>query len=955
MKPLKLMIAALLSLGWQAMGLAAPAPNILLILSDDVGWGSVGFQGADPDLVRTPNIDRLAAEGRRFTDASTPSSVCSPTRYAVLTGRYAWRTELKHGVLSYTSPLWIEPGRPTLASVLKERGYRTAAIGKWHLGYGTKRPVDYTQPLVPGPLEIGFDHHFGVPANHGDVTGVYIRDRQVDGLKSTRLEPFGECYYGGKPFLGLDAPQREDERVMERLTRETIHWMLDGGGAAPFFVYFNPVSAHEPVTPSAGVAGTSAAGAYGDWLHELDRSVGMLLDALDEHGLAENTLVIFTSDNGGEHKRTKSGEQQRAIEAGLEINGPWRAGKHSVFEGGFRVPLVARWPARIPAGGAWHGMVGLVDLAATLASIAGAEIPAATEGFEDSHDFAAALQGGPMVVRPPMVTHSADGVFAIREGDWKWIEGVASAPRVPGGRKDELRPRLHHLANDPGEVNDLSAERPEVTERLAKTLEEIRRAGHSRGTGYRERRPNLLIITTDDMNADSVGAFGARLKDITPNIDRFAASGMGFHRAHLVAANCMPSRNAMWSGLYPHRNRVEGFDQVPDARHRHLADVMKEAGYLTGILHKVGHSTPYAPYPGWDLVLDRRDDGSKREARVPAAYADGLMAGIRAAAAADKPFALVMNVVDPHKPFHGEGAGRLVEEKPSRVYQPGEVPVPGFLFDDPVVRAELARYYSSVRRADDSVGEMLSALEASGEAWRTVVVFLSDHGMPLPFAKTQLYHHSTHTPLVMRVPGMTSAGAEDRHHFISAVDLMPTLLELLGVDNPPPMQGRSFLPLLEGGSQDGRDFVVKQYQRNSGGADNPMRAIQTADGLYVFNAWSDGERVMATATTGTRTYRRLAELAANDSRLAERLRMFRHREMEEYYRVAKDPDCLENRIGEPSETAEIERLRSLLQQWMEDEKDPLLEVFRKRGDPKYRATFIAGLADGRRRRDLRSE
>lgn len=461
-------------------------------------------------------------------------------------------------------------------------------------------------------------------------------------------------------------------------------------------------------------------------------------------------------------------------------------------------------------------------------------------------------------------------------------------------------------------------------------------------------RMNFLLITADDLNADSVGAFGSKLQGTTPNTDRLAAQGMRFERAHLVVANCMPSRNALWSGLYPHTTRVDGFEQVRDAKHLHLADLMKSAGYFTAIQHKVSHSTPYVPYAAWDLNLDTAPDGTKRDARKPKDYGEAVRQAIKAAGDANKPFCLVINVVDPHKPFFGDGAiGENVPAAnlPSRIFKPAEVPVPGFLFDDPVVRRELARYDSSVRRGDDSVGEILAALDASGQRDKTVIVFLSDNGMPLPFAKTQLYHHSTRTPLVFVVPGTTKAGSIDRRHMVSAVDVLPTLLEIAGIRHPGTMQGRSFAPLLGGGSQDGRDHVFKEHNRNAGGARDPMRAVQTARHLYIFNAWSDGKRTMSTATLGTPTYRRMAELAKTDPVIGARHKLFRHRVPEELYDVEKDPDCLHNLIGAPELREELSRLRGLLEAWMEETKDPLLEVFRKRDDAAFRAAFIGRLEE----------
>jgi len=457
-------------------------------------------------------------------------------------------------------------------------------------------------------------------------------------------------------------------------------------------------------------------------------------------------------------------------------------------------------------------------------------------------------------------------------------------------------------------------------------------------------RLNVLIITVDDMSADSIGAFGCKLPDTTPAIARLASQGMRFHRAHVVVGNCMPSRNVMWSGLYPHHNGVEGFYQVPEAKHPHLADLMKGAGYFTAVQHKVSHSTPYAPYPAWDLNLDVGPDGRRRDVKNPRSYGEGTAQGIQTARAAGKPFCLLINIADPHKPFYAEGRrGETVPDQnvPSRVFTPDEVPVPGFLFDDPVVRKEMAHYYSSVRRADDGVREILAALDAAGERANTLIMFLSDHGMPLPFAKTQVYHHSTVTPLFLIVPNVTTPGSADSEHVISAVDLLPTLLELTGIQHPGKMDGRSFAPLLKGGSQEGRDWIIKEYNENAGGSRDPMRAIQSRRYLYIFNPWSNGQRIMATATAGTPTYRRLAELAKTNPAMAARHDLFQHRVVEEFYEVRSDPDCLANLIAAPAHRAELEKMRAAMEEWMVRTDDPMLDVFRQRDDAAVREAYMS--------------
>jgi N-sulfoglucosamine sulfohydrolase len=464
----------------------------------------------------------------------------------------------------------------------------------------------------------------------------------------------------------------------------------------------------------------------------------------------------------------------------------------------------------------------------------------------------------------------------------------------------------------------------------------------SGANGQRGTRPNILIITVDDMSADSIGAFGCPLANTTPNIDRLADAGLRFTRAHVQVGNCMPSRNTMWSGRFPHNNGVEGFYQVKNPGYPVLVDLMKQAGYFTAIRHKVSHSTPYHPY-AWDLVLDTLPDGSKAHVKDPVSYGVSTRRGMAAAKAQDKPFCLLINIGDPHKPFHAQGKqGETIPDPhtPSRVYTPEETPIPGFLFDDAVVSKELAHYYSSVRRADDGVGHILQALRDSGEADNTLVMFLSDHGMALPFAKTQLYHHSTHTPLIFVWPGVTQARAMDTEHLVSAVDFLPTLLDVAGIPHPAGLDGRSFAPLLEGKKQRDRDWVVKEYNENAGGSRDPMRAVETKRFLYLFNPWSNGERIMATATSGTPTYRRMAQLAQEDPRIAARHALYRFRVVEELYDMEKDPDCLVNLIDRPEVRQELARLRKILETWMVRTGDHMLEAFRHRDDPAAREAYV---------------
>ena len=461
---------------------------------------------------------------------------------------------------------------------------------------------------------------------------------------------------------------------------------------------------------------------------------------------------------------------------------------------------------------------------------------------------------------------------------------------------------------------------------------------------HAEEKPlNLLLITVDDMSCDSVGVYGCELEGTTPVMDRLASQSLRFDYAHVTVGNCNPCRNVMFSGLISHNNKVEGFYKVTDPGWPHMVDLLKDAGYYAGIRGKVTHSSPYQPYD-WDEDLTSLEDGSKAHFKDAKSYGESTARGIANAKKEGKPFFLSVNISDPHKPFWSQVRGGGTDPyKPSRIFTADEVPVPGFLFEDEAVREELALYYSSVRRADDCLNQVLRALKKSGEWDNTMIIFLSDHGMPLPFAKTQLYHHSTRTPLMVRVPGVTKAGAVDKRHMVSVLDLLPTVMDALGVEKPSRLDGRSFYPVLKGEKQADRDFIIKQYHENSGRSRDPMRAIQTKTHLYLFNPWSNGERIFATATNGTVTCKRMIELAKDDKAMNERLNLYRYRVPQELYQVKRDPDCLQNLIDSSNNQEVKNKLQKLMEQWMVKTGDPILECFRKREDPSFVEAYVQKL------------
>ncbi len=486
MNPLSKTFVAL-SFGMAAfagMAKGADHPNIVFILADDLGYGSVNAYGANKELVRTPHIDRLAEQGMRFTNASTPASICTPTRYALLTGRYPWRTSLKFGVVNPTDPMLPDPDRVTLADILKDIGYNTAAIGKWHLGYSKGKPVDFTEKLVPSPLDLGFDYHFGVPQNHGEPLGVYIEDDHIYGLRSKKTEPYSRTFYGS-PYLGFDAPQRVNKEVMEVLTNKSVEWLRQQSKETPFFLYFAPVAVHHPITPSDFMRGMSDCGPYGDFIQDLDMSVGRIIEALKYQNLQENTIVIFTSDNGGEipGNRPEAPETQ-AINYGLKINGALRGDKHTIFEGGTRVPFIVYWPGVVQEGSVSDVLINMADVFSTISEITTGGLPASKAVAPDSFSFLPALKNTTNPhPRTAMVTADLNGMQAIRWGDWKYIDDTPP-DGLPENRlgylQKNFKPQLYNLADDPAESVNLFDERPDMVEKLSGMLDRMRKTEPTR-------------------------------------------------------------------------------------------------------------------------------------------------------------------------------------------------------------------------------------------------------------------------------------------------------------------------------------------------------------------------------------------------------------------------------------------------------------------------------------------
>jgi arylsulfatase A-like enzyme len=460
-------------------------PNIVFILADDLGYGSINSYGAINDVLRTPNINSIAENGMRFTDASTPASICSPTRYGLITGRYPWRSELKSGVVDPKGEFLPDPDRLTVADWLKERNYNTAAVGKWHLGYGEGPDVDFTGKLSPGPLDIGFDYHFAVPQNHGDMHGVYIKNDHIYGLRSEKKQPYSRTYYGPQ-YIGYDAPQRVNKDVMEVITDKAVDWLRSQSKNNPFFMYFAPVAVHRPITPSDDMRHVSSCGPYGDFIQDLDMSVGRILEILKHKNLTENTLVIFTSDNGGVIPSSEDLNipENYAVDQGLKINGELRGRKHTIWEGGTRVPFIVSWPGKVEPGTKSDAMINIVDFFATICDITDGKLPADKKVAPDSYSFLhVLLQNENNYKRESMVTANARGYHAIRRGNYKYIDPVpphewSNTPKP--NRVGSMEPHLFNLKKDLDERKDIYDENPEIVKELKQELNQIRKAQSSR-------------------------------------------------------------------------------------------------------------------------------------------------------------------------------------------------------------------------------------------------------------------------------------------------------------------------------------------------------------------------------------------------------------------------------------------------------------------------------------------
>ena len=475
-------------------------PNIIFILADDLGIGDVStFNSAGK--ITTPHIDSLADLGMRFTDAHSPSSVCSPTRYGILTGRYSWRSRLKSGVTwSWDQPL-IRDDQTTVASLLKKKGYRTACVGKWHLGLGWQKDSTDTEnitlPLSKGPNDLGFEYFFGITASLDIPPYIYIEnDRSTTPQIDTIAKKDGKEFWR-KGQIGSDFTH---EDCLPTLTEKAVEFIRQQNNENPFFLYFPLPAPHTPILPTTKFKGKSNTNEYGDFVLMVDDVVGQIKQALRENNMEENTLVIFTSDNGC----SPMADFAELAALDHQPSAAYRGHKADIYEGGHRVPFVASWPAVIPSGSTSTQTICLTDLMATCASIV-QDTLADDEGV-DSYNIYPLLRGNNEAsIREATVSHSVNGSYAIRQGDWKLIFCPGSGGWSDPVPKEAIELRLpslqlFDLKNDPGERANLVENEPKKVEELTQLMKKYIDEGRStRGKAQQNDEATNLYFARDKL------------------------------------------------------------------------------------------------------------------------------------------------------------------------------------------------------------------------------------------------------------------------------------------------------------------------------------------------------------------------------------------------------------------------------------------------------------------------
>ncbi len=873
-------------------------PNIVFILADDLGYGDVRCLNPQGKIA-TPHLDRLAAAGMVFTDAHSSSAVCTPTRYGLLTGRYNWRSRLKSGVLGGMSPPLIEPGRLTVSAFLQHQGYHTACIGKWHLGFDWPRKtntppftdgiekgedgwrVDFSKPIVRGPNAFGFDYFFGLAGSLDMIPYSFIENDRITQIPTVdKAFPMMLGRTNGATRRGPAAEDFEAIDVLPALTHRAVAYIDERAStpdSSPFFLYLPLNAPHTPIAPSKEWQGKSGLNPYADFVMETDASVGALLDALDRTGMADNTLVLFASDNGC----SPEARFDELLRRGHNPSAQFRGTKADIFDGGHRVPFLVRWPGRVKTGTTSDQLICLNDLFATCADFLGVKLP--DNAAEDSVSILPALEGRAVLpLREALVHHSINGSFAIRQGPWKLElcsdSGGWSAPR-PGSStaKDWPAVQLYDLAKDPGEADNLYADHPEIIERMAHLLQryvadgrstpgapqpnttrvEIRRpAGR---TSARAASPNILFVLADQWRAQAFG-FAGDPNVKTPHLDRFERQCVNFSQAVAGMPVCSPTRASLLTGQRPQTHGVF-LNDVPLSTHAvTLPKALKAAGYDTGCIgkwHIDGHGSRSAFIPrerrqGFDYwkVLECTHsynnsayygDGPEKlkwDGYDAIAQTRDAERYLRDRATVGRPFLLWLAWGPPHNPYETAPDTYRALYDPEKIQLHPNVPVAKHA----QARRELAGYYAHCTALDDCFADLLRTLEETGLATNTIVVFTSDHGDMLGSQdqqrKQKPWEESARVPMLFRLPEALGIKPRRLAAAINTEDVMPTLLRLCGSPIPKSVEGLDFTDAMRGGEDPAGGATLLrcispfgEYSRRSGGRE--YRALRTANHTYV--------------------------------------------------------------------------------------------------------------------------
>ena len=879
-----LVLLAFLFCADTSAGFAADPPNVVLIFADDLGYGDLGCYGATK--VKTPNIDQLAKEGRRFTDAHSASAVCTPSRYGLLTGEYPSRKGI-WGPCGHEQSLLIDTNKLTLGKLFHDKGYATAAVGKWHLGFGTGK-TDWNQPLRPGPLELGFDYYFGVPKVNSGFPYVYVENDRIVGWDPADPLVFGKPPFSKTPTFpheaGNKSPNRfsgakkahgmyDDERTAALLVEKSVDW-IEQNKEKPFFLYLPTTNIHHPFTPAPQFKGTSECGLYGDFIQELDWMVGEVVKCLDDNGLTDNTLVIFTSDNGGMFNTGG----QNAFKDGHRQNGDLLGFKFGVWEGGHRIPFIAKWPGNIEPDTTSKQLISSVDMLASFAALTGQTIE--KEQLADSVNVLPALLSEPeaplrdhLVLSPHKPTH-----LSIRRGKWMYIDakssggfngtkpgmhtfsgpaatafvGSVNSDITPEGKikKDAPPGQLYDLDADVTQTKNVYRQYPEVVAELktllktyapAKTAKPRRRRGKKKATDPqpakpqstlgqgkssavgRKGKPNFVIIFTDDQGYQDLGCFGS--PDIkTPRIDQMAREGMRFTNFYAQTV-CGPSRAALMTGCYPIRLARQS---DPNSIHPELhldeitvAEVLTEQDYATAVFGKwdlAGHkpsqfkSKLLPQYQGFDEFFGTRASNDRSV---------DLIRGTELIERNADMSTLTQRYTDAAIEFIEKS-----KNTPFFVYLAHSMPHVKLAVSDKFKGTSAAGLYGDViEEIDFNVGRVLDKIKELDLDEETYVIFTSDNGpwlskgdasgraLPLRSGKTSCWEGGLRVPFIIRAPGRVPA-ASQCDEVAATIDVMPTLAGLAGAEMPQDrvIDGVDLSSLIHGGSDSlDRDYFYYQH------------------------------------------------------------------------------------------------------------------------------------------------